>query len=132
MVAGLVDALLVTTDGMYLSMVANLVDALLADGIMVASLVDALLGTTDGMHLSMAAGLVDALPGTIDGMYRRYPLGLEMQPPSQVRSASVKSHTAVEYWNTPRAQMNTSRALNQPHHEPLAKHPVETHVVHSQ
>jgi hypothetical protein len=85
------------------------------------------------MHLSVVAGLVYALPEIADGMCLRYPLVLEMQPLSLVRSALTEgeSRRTVEYWHTPRAQMNASRALNQLHHEPLVKHPVEEHVVHS-
>lgn len=91
-------------------------------------------GPRDRKHLSMVAGLADALSGTTDGMYLRYPLGLEMQPLSRVQSALIvgESHRTVEHWRTPRAQTNASRALNQPHHVSLVMHPVEKHVVHSQ
>lgn len=86
------------------------------------------------MYLSIVVCLVDVLPVTNDGMHLCYPLELETQLLSQVQLALTagKPHRTVENWRTPWAQMNTSSVLDQPHHGPWMRRPVEKHGDHSQ
>ena len=59
-------------------------------------------GPNDRMYLSTVESRVDAPPEADDGTRLRYPLGLETQLLSQVRSALMaKSHRTVEHWYIP-------------------------------
>ena len=71
-------------------------------------------GPNDRMYLSTVASRGDALPETDDGTHQRYPLGLETQQLSQVRSALMaeRPHRTVEHWCIPQAQMNVLSALH--------------------